>query len=82
MLFDEDRGNDTWTVKGLYVHHTQKAILLNIDGRNHWLPISQIEVTYEIDGSPINLSKGVPGDETLLIEIPQWLLEDKGIEYE
>ena len=52
-----------------FVHHTDKAVLINDGDREVWIPKSQISVLedwYDLE----------PGDP-LTIEIPEWLAEDK-----
>jgi len=49
-------------------HQTEKAILVSDDGiqkNAKWLPLSQIEVEKNKDG-------------TITVTAPQWLLKDKG----
>jgi hypothetical protein len=56
---------DDVTVK----HATDKAILAVIDGKQEWIPKSQIAADSEVQDD---------GDEGTLI-IPEWLAKDKGL---
>lgn len=55
----------------LHLHHeTPLAILVSDDGEENnavWLPRSKIEIVREID------------DETVEVEVPDWLAEEKGL---
>lgn len=52
------------------VHTSPLAYLVKLDdGKKHWLPISQCNM---IDDD---------GDNGGTIEVPEWLLDKKGIEY-
>lgn len=52
---------------------TAKAALCDIDGDEHWLPLSQCW-----DGGAENWSPAV-GDEGVKVDIPEWLVEEKGL---
>lgn len=52
-------------------HGTTNAWLISQDGRETWIPKSQI-----------SYSRTNPSDDSRVIHIPVWLAEDKGIEYE
>lgn len=55
---------EMWAVRGEIVQETEDAILLDVEGTEHWLPKSQIE--YD----------GERGD-VVDVELPDWLAEDK-----
>ena len=53
-----------------FLHQTESALLVDIEGEKVWLPKSIIEVDeYELDG----IRKG----NILEISIPEWLATDK-----
>ena len=60
------------TIQGDYVLHTDKAVLLNIDGEEIWLPNSQIEECEPFD----TLTEG----ESTTLEISDWIAEQKGLD--
>ncbi len=49
------------------LRETDAAILVSDGDREVWLPKSQIEYS------------GDPGDESVCVEIPEWLAEEKGL---
>ena len=51
------------------VKTTGSAALLEIDGEEHWIPFSQIAG-----------EEPEEGDEDGVIEIPRWLVDDRGID--
>lgn len=53
---------------------TDKAALFAIDGEKHWIPYSQIT---EPDVDSIDI-----GDFDLIVHIPRWLAEDRGITHQ
>lgn len=52
---------------------TNRAALCEIDGVDIWLPLSQCW-----DGGAENWSPST-GDTDILIELPEWLADEKGI---
>jgi hypothetical protein len=57
-------------ISGEYVRETDDALLVEVDGEEHWFPKSQIDYT---DGVLF------PGDE-IDVEMPSWLAEKKGLD--
>jgi hypothetical protein len=61
--------NDMIDVEDLeFLHETDSAILVECDGEEVWLPLSQIEW----DG---DAERG----DTITVSMPEWLAEDKGL---
>jgi len=54
-----------------FKYKTDNAILVSDDENQYWLPLSQIECEYEVEDLKRN--------EELLISIPVWLAEEKGL---
>ena len=59
------------TVEGEYLHQTDDAILLEIEGDEYWIPKSLIENLSMVDGV-------VQGEE-VAIELPTWFAEKEGV---
>ncbi|MBO5491114.1 MAG: hypothetical protein J5960_06800, partial [Desulfovibrio sp.] len=55
------------TVYGDIVQETEDAILLNVEGEEHWLPKSQIEYI------------GERGDTDVEVSIPDWLADERAL---
>ncbi len=61
--------NDMIEVEDLeFLHETDSAILVEYDGEEVWLPLSQIEW----DG---DAEKG----DSITVTMPEWLAEEKGL---
>ena len=58
---------DDYSVR--YLHHTDEAILIDDDGYEIWLPISQIEHQEDLDM--------LDRYEWITIMVPDWLAEEK-----
>ncbi len=54
------------TIHGFLKRETDNAILLMVDLHDHWLPKSQISYDGEVN-------------TFVYVEVPDWLLEDKGL---
>ena len=54
---------------------TDRAVLVVIEGENHWLPLSQVTVHRDEDAED-SLSVG----EEVVVDIPQWLVDARKIE--
>jgi len=61
------RPDKYWTFKVPCYQRTAKAVLTGIDGKQLWLPLSQIKIR---EGN-------VPGH--FILDIPEWLRMKKGI---
>lgn len=53
-----------------YLHHTDRAVCVDCDGEELWLPLSQIEIE-DVD----QLTRG----EEVDVEVPIWLARAKGM---
>jgi hypothetical protein len=53
---------------GTIEHETDKAILLNIDGTNHWFPLSMVNKI---------IRSRIMEEDT--IEVEQWIAKKKGL---
>lgn len=69
--FHNDRDDDdTVTIGDIEVKaSTPKAILIEVDGEEHWIPRSQL-----LDGTDVD----DVGDEGKIV-IPKWLADDRGL---
>ncbi len=59
---------DTTVVSGTLRRETDRAILLEVDVDEHWLPKSQIDWTEDAE----------PGEE-IDVEVPEWLADERGL---
>ena len=57
--------------EGKFIHATDSAILIDVDGREVWFPTEQIEM----DAYVIDYSKG----DDISIKVPEWLAVQKGL---
>lgn len=55
-----------------FVHMTEKAILVEHYGEEHWFPKSQIDCEF--------LACSLEAGDEIEIEVPDWLLKQKGID--
>jgi len=62
--------DSTIEVEGVFLHETDKAVLLDVDGEDVWLPFSEIE---ELDTTTLD------GAEFRTYLVPEWLAIKKGI---
>ena len=60
--------NDCITIDGVILAMTEKAIMLDLDDRQPWLPKSQIEITGTCEIG-----------EEVSVDVPNWLCERCGI---
>jgi len=63
---------DPVEVVGKYVHHTEKALLVDIDGQEMWIPFSQI---YEHDATLDYIQKHTK----INLVISSWIAEQKDL---
>lgn len=58
----------------LYLHHTDKAILLTDTDEEHgeWFPLSQVELIEDLE----TLDSG----DCIIVSIPEWLAINHGLE--
>jgi hypothetical protein len=49
---------------------TDKAMLVELDGDDHWLPLSQVSEPETFE----------EGDEDVTVSITEWIAEQKGLE--
>jgi len=70
--YDDGRDDEGVEAVGKYVHHTQKALLVDIDGQEMWIPFSQI---YEHDGNLDYIQKHTK----INLVLSGWIAEQKGL---
>lgn len=67
---DENGGEDEYDCT--WIRETEKAWLLEIDGKQEWFPRSRCEYTQTEDGTMYRRSKGT-------VVVPDWLMIRKGM---
>mgnify|MGYP007032657873 CR=1 FL=1 len=70
---------DNVTVSGEFQTQSEKAICLRVEDEDFWFPKSQMGPHERLDsGGDFQSMRG----EEIDIEIPQWLADDKGVDYD
>jgi len=71
---DPPRNNPVYEVEAEFLHETGSAVLVDVEGEEHWIPDSQID-----SNSEIYVGCGMERGEMATLIIPEWLAQEKGI---
>ncbi len=66
-------------VKCKFLKETEKAVLIEVDGDEAWIPKSQVDDAYAEGSSLVFSWDELERGDAITIVIPEWLAEDKGL---